>query len=199
MNAYWGVELQLHTFSTSAIDGHEWSASCTGCYIPRETVSGTHCRGGSVGARAILDAVAKRRNACLYREMNPGLPIRSLVTVLTTTVPAEGSVIDTQVFIFTKVGKQLQCTSVLPSSFLLSVPLFNSIFFYFLPDIIYLIPFVRCQTWLHLHAVREVFKRKIMIYSQTSLGSGVPKLHTLSHKYPNTLFYRHMRFISLSL
>jgi hypothetical protein len=30
MKAYWGEEVQLHTFLTSALDGGEWSASRPG-------------------------------------------------------------------------------------------------------------------------------------------------------------------------
>jgi hypothetical protein len=28
MKKYWGMEVQLHAFSTSALEGSEWSASC---------------------------------------------------------------------------------------------------------------------------------------------------------------------------
>jgi len=30
------MEVQVHTFLTSALDGGEWSASCSSCFIPRE-------------------------------------------------------------------------------------------------------------------------------------------------------------------
>jgi hypothetical protein len=43
---------------TSALDGSEWSVSRTGRFIPRERAPGTHWIGGSVGPRAVLDAVA---------------------------------------------------------------------------------------------------------------------------------------------
>jgi hypothetical protein len=35
MKTYWDVELYLHTFLTSAVDGGEWSASRPGHFIPR--------------------------------------------------------------------------------------------------------------------------------------------------------------------
>jgi hypothetical protein len=51
-----GVEIYLHVFLTSALDGGEWSASRPGCFTPREKARDTHCIGGWVGPRAGLDA-----------------------------------------------------------------------------------------------------------------------------------------------
>jgi hypothetical protein len=34
-----------------------------------------------VGPRSDLDAVAKRKYPCPWRELNPGIPVRDLVTV----------------------------------------------------------------------------------------------------------------------
>jgi hypothetical protein len=34
MRKYWGVELWIHTFINSELDGHEWSASHHGSFIP---------------------------------------------------------------------------------------------------------------------------------------------------------------------
>jgi hypothetical protein len=50
IKTYCGVEVCLHSFLTSALDGSEWSPSCLGRFI-----SDTHW----VGPRACLDAVAK--------------------------------------------------------------------------------------------------------------------------------------------
>jgi len=36
------VEVELHSFSNSALDGGEWSASLPGRFIPRERAYGTH-------------------------------------------------------------------------------------------------------------------------------------------------------------
>jgi hypothetical protein len=58
MKAYWGVEINLHAFMTSVLDGGERSASRPGRFTPRERVPGTHWIGGWVGPRAVLDAVA---------------------------------------------------------------------------------------------------------------------------------------------
>jgi hypothetical protein len=38
--AYWGVEVQLHAFLTSALDGGEWSASRPGRFTPVERAPG---------------------------------------------------------------------------------------------------------------------------------------------------------------
>jgi hypothetical protein len=35
MKAYWGVEVPLHAFLTSVLDGGEWSASRPGCFTPQ--------------------------------------------------------------------------------------------------------------------------------------------------------------------
>jgi hypothetical protein len=46
---------------TSALDGGEWSVSRPGRFIPRERAPGTHCIGGWVDPRAVLDAVVKKK------------------------------------------------------------------------------------------------------------------------------------------
>jgi hypothetical protein len=53
----------------------EWSASRPGHFIPRERARGTHCIGGWVGPRAVLDAVVKRKITSLRRESNHRTPI----------------------------------------------------------------------------------------------------------------------------
>jgi hypothetical protein len=55
------VEVQLHAFFISALDGGEWSASRPGSFNHRETALGTHWIGGWVGPRAVLDVVVKRK------------------------------------------------------------------------------------------------------------------------------------------
>jgi hypothetical protein len=42
MKAYWGAEVWLHAFLTSALDGGEWSASRPVRFTPRERALGTH-------------------------------------------------------------------------------------------------------------------------------------------------------------
>jgi hypothetical protein len=50
-------------FLTSALDGDELSALCSGCFTPGETALGIHCTGGWVGPRADLDG--RRREGSL--------------------------------------------------------------------------------------------------------------------------------------
>jgi hypothetical protein len=42
MKAYEEVDVQIHIFLTSALDGGEWSASHPGRFIPGERAPGTH-------------------------------------------------------------------------------------------------------------------------------------------------------------
>jgi hypothetical protein len=46
-------------------------------YPPGEGTPDTHCTGGWVGPRAVLDAEARRKTLCVCRGSNPGPPIRS--------------------------------------------------------------------------------------------------------------------------
>jgi hypothetical protein len=65
-----------YSFSTSALDGGEWSASRPGrVFTPRESTNGTHCTGGWVGPRAGLDTEATGKILCLRRESNPDRPV----------------------------------------------------------------------------------------------------------------------------
>jgi hypothetical protein len=63
MEAYWGIEIYLHVFLTSALDEGEWSASRPVHYILRERASGTHWIGDWVDPRAGLDAVVEKKNS----------------------------------------------------------------------------------------------------------------------------------------
>jgi len=42
VKTYGGMEVQLHAFLTSALDGGEWSASRAGYFTPMERVPGTN-------------------------------------------------------------------------------------------------------------------------------------------------------------
>jgi hypothetical protein len=69
------VEVKLHAFLTSVLDGGEWSASRPSRFTPKEITPGTHWIGGWVGSRAVLDAVVKRKIPIPRRESNPRTPI----------------------------------------------------------------------------------------------------------------------------
>jgi hypothetical protein len=63
MKTYWGMEVDLHAFFTSALDGGEWSVSRPGRFTYRGA-PGTHWIGGWVGPRAGLDMASKRNLIC---------------------------------------------------------------------------------------------------------------------------------------
>jgi hypothetical protein len=69
------MKVQLHAFLTSALDGCECLASCSGRFTTTERAPGTHWIGGWVGPRAVLDAVVKRKIPNPRRESNPRTPI----------------------------------------------------------------------------------------------------------------------------
>jgi hypothetical protein len=61
------MEAKVHTFCNSAIDGNEWSASCSDCFIPEERAHGTN----RIGPRASLDVVAMRKILLLLGKILP--------------------------------------------------------------------------------------------------------------------------------
>jgi hypothetical protein len=63
---------------TSALDGGDWSASRPGRFNSGETAPCTHCIGGWVGPRAVLDAMVKKIPNP-RRESNPRTPIVQFV------------------------------------------------------------------------------------------------------------------------
>jgi hypothetical protein len=61
-----------YSFSTSALDGGEWSALRPGrAFTPGERTPGALCTGGWVGPRAGLDTEDRRKILCLCRGSNP--------------------------------------------------------------------------------------------------------------------------------
>jgi len=56
------MEVQLHAFLSSALDGGEWSASHSGRFTYGVRDPGSRWIGSWVRRRAGLDAVAKRKN-----------------------------------------------------------------------------------------------------------------------------------------
>jgi hypothetical protein len=74
MNAYEGVDVEIHTFLTSTLSGGERSASRPDRFISGERPPPrTHWIGGWVGRRVSLDNVEKRKFLTL-----PGLKVRPL-------------------------------------------------------------------------------------------------------------------------
>jgi hypothetical protein len=60
-----GVEMELHAFLISALDGGEWSASRVDCFTPGVKSPGTHWIGGWADSGAHLNAVTKRKRYLL--------------------------------------------------------------------------------------------------------------------------------------
>jgi hypothetical protein len=90
MKAYARVDVYIHIFFTSALDGCEWSVSRPSHFTPGEKVPSIHCMEGWVDPRAGLEDVEKRkfltlpelelrplgrsaRSQSLYRLRYPGL------------------------------------------------------------------------------------------------------------------------------
>jgi hypothetical protein len=72
MKTYGGVDVEIHIFLTSALNGGEWSATSPGRFTPGEIASSTHWIGGWVGPRIDLEDVERRKILPL-----PGLELRS--------------------------------------------------------------------------------------------------------------------------
>jgi len=70
------VDLYLHVFLTSVIDGGEWSASRLSRLTPEDSVLKTNWIGSRVGVR--VSVVANRKNSFPA----PGRPASSLATIL---------------------------------------------------------------------------------------------------------------------
>jgi hypothetical protein len=77
IRTYREVEVQLHPFLTSALDGGDWSASRPGRFPPGKSPR------YSLVPRAGLDAVVKRKKSLLLPRIYPGRPTCSLATVHT--------------------------------------------------------------------------------------------------------------------
>jgi hypothetical protein len=83
MKTYGTVEVYLHAFLTSALDGGEKSVSRPDLFTSGERARDTNRIGSWVGLRAGLDAEANRKIIFPWWESNSGLPASSLATILT--------------------------------------------------------------------------------------------------------------------
>jgi hypothetical protein len=84
MKEYWGVEVCLHEFLTSALNGCERSASRPSRLTPVLRATVNHAMGSRMDFRAGPDTVKRKKIPLLpFRELNPGLPARRLVCILT--------------------------------------------------------------------------------------------------------------------
>jgi hypothetical protein len=61
MKAHRGVDVQIHIFLNSALNGAEWSVSDFGRFTPEEITPGTHWIRNWVNPRAGLDDLVKRK------------------------------------------------------------------------------------------------------------------------------------------
>jgi hypothetical protein len=71
MEAYGGVEIQIHILLTSVLDGGEWSSSPSSRLTPGETDRDTDWLGDRVGPRAGMDFVEKGKSLAYSGSRNP--------------------------------------------------------------------------------------------------------------------------------
>ena len=69
MKAYVGVDVLLHSFLVSTLDGGDWSTLQPGFFTPVKN-SGSRWMGGWVGLSAVMDVSGKRKLSWLYRDLN---------------------------------------------------------------------------------------------------------------------------------
>jgi hypothetical protein len=69
MQVYWGVNVYIHVFLTSALDGGEWSVPNPCYFTPGKKDSITHWVQGWVGPTASLDDM-EMENSWLYWDSN---------------------------------------------------------------------------------------------------------------------------------
>ena len=86
MTARGWVEIELHSFLASALDGSVWWAKHTGRFIPAERFTGTHCAGSCVGDS---QSRGQEKKSCLreFRFKNIWSPVeafRSQVSLVAT-------------------------------------------------------------------------------------------------------------------
>jgi len=83
MKTYWVNGDVAFPILTSAVDGGESLGSCPGRFNCGKITSFTHWIGGWVSPRDGLETVVRRKSFITCQKLNPGRPVRSLVTILT--------------------------------------------------------------------------------------------------------------------
>jgi hypothetical protein len=78
---YVGVEIDLHTFLSTVLDGDEWSASRFARLTPRKRALVPILYGPQ--SRFVRGTKRKKSFQRPYREYNPGRPARTVFTILT--------------------------------------------------------------------------------------------------------------------
>jgi hypothetical protein len=71
MKTHEGVKVKLNTFLTLAVDGGEWSASCSSLFIHEERVPNIHWAGSWVGLQTWSGHSGREKNPFSYQELNP--------------------------------------------------------------------------------------------------------------------------------
>jgi len=82
MKIYGGLEVHLHTFLISAVDGGEWSASCPSCFTTRESPWNPMDR-RLCGYQSWSGCSDKEMKFLPPLGINPGCPACSLVSIPT--------------------------------------------------------------------------------------------------------------------
>jgi len=76
------VDVQLHTYLTSVLDGGEWSVSLSGCLIPGGKRHKCPLGRRLCGLERRSGHCTEGKNPCPRWESKPGRPARSLVSIL---------------------------------------------------------------------------------------------------------------------
>jgi hypothetical protein len=94
------VEVKIHAFLNSALDGVEWLALRPSSFTHKERAPGTHWIGSWVGPRADLDVVVKRKIPNPCRDSNPrsSSPQRSAISLRYPGSLMKGSVLLTSLW-----------------------------------------------------------------------------------------------------
>jgi hypothetical protein len=103
MTGYWGAELHLQAFLTSALHGGTEVSGylhSPDSFNSRERTIGTYWVGGWVGPSVDLDVVERRSNPTSCRDSNPARSARSLFTILSELLWIFGEWMYVHIFLY---------------------------------------------------------------------------------------------------